>query len=104
MNGGSVTPSNPLPDGKYKFNAGGGLNFALMTAASGVIQVYAASEDEGNNINRYNSSGVCEGQDLNAGILNAIATIAATYDNFVRVERYTMSAAAVDMSKYELLV
>lgn len=75
-----------------------------MTADEGVIQVYAASEAEGNNINRYNASGVCEGQDLNAAVLTSIETIAANYDNFVRVERYTMSAAAVDMSKYELLV
>lgn len=74
-----------------------------MTAADGVIQVYAASEAEGNNINRYNASGVCEGQDLNAAILTPIANIASQYDNFVRVERTTMAQGTVDMSQYELL-
>lgn len=104
MNGGSVTPSNPLPDGKYKFDAGFGENFALMTAAGGVIQVYAASEEEGNNINVYNTSGDCIAQDMTAMILTGIATVAANYDNFVRVERITMPAGTVDMSQYELLV
>lgn len=103
MNGGSVTPSNPLPDGKYKFDSGGEQHFALMTALNGVIQVYAASEAEGDNINVYNASGVCVAQNMGATILTAIATVAAQYDNFVRVERVTQSSGTVDMSQYESL-
>ncbi len=75
-----------------------------MTAYNGVIQVYAASEADENNINVYIANGTCVAQDMNASILTAIAAVAENYDNFVRVERYTMPAAAVDMSKYELLV
>lgn len=103
MNGGSVTPSNPLPDGKYKYDAGGGQNFALMTALDGVIEVYAASEAEGNNINVYNANGVCVAQNMGANVLTAIATVAAQYDNFVRVERVTQSSGTVDISQYESL-
>ena len=75
-----------------------------MTADKGVIQVYAASEAEENNINVYNASGTCLAQNMAASVLTAIAAVAENYDNFVRVERYSMSAGAVDMSKYELLV
>lgn len=74
-----------------------------MTAYNGVLQVYAASEADENNINVYNASGTCLAQNMAAAVLTAIAAVAENYDNFVRVERYTMSAGAVDMSKYELL-
>ena len=104
MNGGSVTPSNPLPDGKYKYSEGGGTVFVLMTAENGVLQVYAASEADENNINVYNTEGTCIAQNMGKGVLNDIAAVAENYDNFVRVERYTMAAGAVDISKYELLV
>lgn len=74
-----------------------------MTAENGVLQVYAASEAEGDNINVYITNGTCVAQSMAGTVLNAIAAVAEKYDNFVRVERYTMSAAALDMSKYELL-
>lgn len=76
----------------------------LMTAVNGVLQVYAASEADENNINVYNAEGTCVAQNMGKGVLNDIAAIASNYDNFVRVERYTMSSGAVDISKYELLV
>lgn len=75
-----------------------------MSAINGVIQVYAASEEEGNNINVYNPEGTYLGSNVPSAILNAIAAIAENYDNFVRVERYTMAAGNIDISKYELLV
>lgn len=75
-----------------------------MTAINGVIQVYAASEAEGNNINVYNAEGGYLGSNAPSSILNAITAIAENYDNFVRVERYTMAASTVDISKYELIV
>lgn len=103
MNGGSVTPSNPLPDGKYKFKAEGDNVFELMTASGGIIQVYAASESEGNNLNGYSATGVCVSQMQNASILTSIATIAKTYDNFVYVERTQMDSDSVDISEYETL-
>lgn len=74
-----------------------------MTAAGGVIQVYAASEAEGDNINVYNASGVCVAQNMGAIVLTNIDAIAADYDNFVKVERTTMGTGTVDMSQYELL-
>lgn len=75
-----------------------------MTAINGVIQVYAASEEEGNNINAYNAEGTYLGSNVPVSVLNAIAAIAENYDNFVRVERFTMAAGTVDITKYELLV
>lgn len=75
-----------------------------MTAGSGVLQVYAASEEDENNINVYNAEGTCVAQSMAAAILTAIAAVAEKYDNFVRVERYTMPSGTVDISKYELLV
>lgn len=74
-----------------------------MTAVDGVIQVYAASEAEGDNINVYIADGTCVAQNMVAAVLNGIAEVAAKYSNFVRVERYTMSSEAVDISKYETL-
>lgn len=75
-----------------------------MSAIDGVILVYAASEEEGNNINAYNAEGTFLGANVPSTVLNGIAAIAENYDNFVRVERYTMAAGTVDISKYELLV
>lgn len=75
-----------------------------MTADNGVLQVYAASEADENNINVYNAEGTCIAQNMGNTVLTAIDAVAENYDNFVRVERYTMSSAAVDMSEYELLV
>ena len=98
-----MTPSNPLPDGKYKYDLGGGLNFAAMTCASGVIELYAASAEAGNNINVYSPTGELRAQTGGETIIAGISAIAAQYDNFVRVERYTMSSGNVDISKYELL-
>lgn len=74
-----------------------------MTASQGVIQVYAAHETEGNNLNGYTATGVCVSQMQNAAILTSIAAIADNYDNFVRVERITMPSSNVDISIYELL-
>ena len=74
-----------------------------MTAYKGVLQVYAASEAEGDNINVYNASGTCLAQNMAASVITAITAVAENYYNFVRVERYTMSSGTVDISRYELL-
>lgn len=74
-----------------------------MTVIDGVIQVYAANEKEENNINVYIADGTCVGQNMVAAVLNGIAEVAAKYNNFVRVERYTMSSETIDISKYALL-
>lgn len=74
-----------------------------MTAFNGVIQVYAASEEEGTNINAYNAQGTYLGSNVPGTVLNGIAAIAENYDNFVRVERITQSTGAVDISQYQTL-
>lgn len=100
MSGGGVTPSNPLPDGKYKFDLGGGAVFAAMTCGSGIIELYAESTAEGNNINIYGATGNLQAQNGNVSIITSISEIAAQYDNFVRVEKAASSGNIADFAQY----
>lgn len=100
MKGGGVTPSNPLPDGKYKLDLSGGQNFAAMSSINGIIELYAASTEEGDNINVYSSSGVLRAQNAGERYIATISQIASQYDNFVRVEKVAESGNIADFSQY----
>ena len=95
-----MTPSNPLPDGKYKFDVGGGSVFTAMTCASGIIEIYAASTEEGNNINIYGASGNLQAQNGSVSIITAISEIASQYDNFIRIEKTASSGNIADFDQY----
>lgn len=101
MNGGSVTPSNPLPDGKYKFNTSTSGPYVAMSAINGVVEVYAQSLEEGSNINIYQANGTFLAGNGGAQILGNIAEILGVYDNFVRCERVVQTGNIADFDTYE---
>lgn len=75
-----------------------------MTCGGGIIELYAASTGEGNNINIYGANGNLQAQNGNVSIITSISEIAAHYDNFVRVEKAAASGNIADFEQYiELL-
>lgn len=103
MNGGSVTPSNPLPDGKYKFNTSTSGPYVAMTAADGVVQIYAQSLEEESNINVYQANGTFLAGNGGTSIVTTVAEILSVYDNFVRCERVVQTGNIADFDTYELI-
>lgn len=100
MNGGGVTPSNPLPDGKYKYKTSSSGPYAAMTAANGVVEVYAQTLTDEGYVNIYQENGSFLSGSGDTRILGYIADILSVYDNFVRVERVVMSGNIADFDKY----
>lgn len=71
-----------------------------MTSSNGIIELYAASTEEGDNINVYSSSGVLRAQNGGERYIATVSNIASQYDNFVRVEKAAMSGNIADFAQY----
>lgn len=95
-----MTPSNPLPDGKYKVHFGGP-QMTCGTFSAGVMQIYGEEEGGQVKVNLYQNDGTFAGTSEGTSLIEVFwVPKLQEYDNYTSWEIEPMSGNIANVSQY----